>query len=219
MISNVNFGTFMVPRDVIINSGSSWMHTFYIQDVFDDPLPTNVKDSAWFAFNELQRRFQAFLVLHESKHLDNMAPKRLDDVYPTAWRETYRENRTITIPESQYVYREIKTVIGKMEKDMKPVLQNFDKQKELIIDAINHNMQSIRGFSTKRTNNDNMQNNRPSHRFRKKRAPFEFISQISEKLFGFGKKKAIDKVAADHRALVLQVNNSFGIIARRQNAL
>ena len=32
--SNVNFGTALIPEDILVNSGSIWHHIFTIEDVF-----------------------------------------------------------------------------------------------------------------------------------------------------------------------------------------
>ena len=41
IISNVNFGAFMTPINRIINSASTWMHTYQIEGLTEDPMLCN----------------------------------------------------------------------------------------------------------------------------------------------------------------------------------
>ena len=52
-----------------------------------------------------------------------------------------------------------------------------------------------------------------------KRSPFNFVSQITESLFGIGKKEAIDKVKQDQDVLASQTRRSFGKINNKLGTL
>ena len=43
IISNVNFGAFMTPIDRIINSGSTWTHTYQIEGLTENPIPLQIE--------------------------------------------------------------------------------------------------------------------------------------------------------------------------------
>jgi hypothetical protein len=38
IVSNMNFGSFLVPKKTLVNSGSSWEHIFDLTDFITDPL-------------------------------------------------------------------------------------------------------------------------------------------------------------------------------------
>ena len=43
VISNVNFGTFLTPQGEVVNSGSTWVHTFEIDELLGDPIPAGIR--------------------------------------------------------------------------------------------------------------------------------------------------------------------------------
>ena len=52
--SNVNFGTALIPEDILVNSGSIWHHTFTIENVFQDPIPAKLREKTYLMYNECQ---------------------------------------------------------------------------------------------------------------------------------------------------------------------
>lgn len=49
-ISNVNFGTFLIPEDELVNSGSTWVHTFQIEGITLDPIPGEMKKNITWVY-------------------------------------------------------------------------------------------------------------------------------------------------------------------------
>ena len=45
VISNINFGAFLIPQEILINSGSTWEHTFQIDGLFTDPIPQQIRQN------------------------------------------------------------------------------------------------------------------------------------------------------------------------------
>ena len=43
IISHVNFGAFLTPQGEIVNSGSTWIHTFEIDELLGDPIPPGIR--------------------------------------------------------------------------------------------------------------------------------------------------------------------------------
>ena len=54
MRSNVNFGTALIPEDILVNSGSIWHHTFTTENVFQDPIPAKLREETNLMYNECQ---------------------------------------------------------------------------------------------------------------------------------------------------------------------
>ena len=52
--SHVNFGTALIPEDILVNSGSIWHHTFQIKNIFEDPVPPRLKEESNLTYNECQ---------------------------------------------------------------------------------------------------------------------------------------------------------------------
>ena len=50
IISNANFGAFMTPIDRIINSGSTWTHTYQIEGLTEDPIPPELRKNTTLTY-------------------------------------------------------------------------------------------------------------------------------------------------------------------------
>ena len=51
VISNVNFGSFLTPQGQIVNSGSSWTHTFQLEGLLIDPIPPSLRENSTLTYN------------------------------------------------------------------------------------------------------------------------------------------------------------------------
>ena len=61
MRSNVNFGTALIPEDILVNPGSIWHHTFTIENVFQDPIPVQLREETNLMYNECQTNTASML--------------------------------------------------------------------------------------------------------------------------------------------------------------
>ena len=50
IISNVNFGAFMTPINRIINSGSTWTHTYQIEGLTENPIPPELRKNTTLTY-------------------------------------------------------------------------------------------------------------------------------------------------------------------------
>lgn len=185
MISNVNFGTFLTPQHQIVNSGSTWTHTFIVDDVLDDPIPPALRRDfigTWEGCAEIARAFA--------------------------------ENTKINGDRLNISFDTVRLLSHQMCDDVLSVSATYNQQKRMLIKQIDSNLQSIRNFVFETANL------RDGKGFlRLKRAPFEFVGYIGDKLFGIARKKAVKLALRNHEILKSQVNDSFGKIVASQKSL
>ena len=114
VISNVNFGSALIPHEELINSGSVWRHTFLIEDIFADPIPDKLRKNS-------------SLVFKGCSHVS-------DTVAAVSYAGDYGN---LTFDKVRNMTRILCEKIVKLGT-------TFDEQKNLLISEIDSNMRSIR---------------------------------------------------------------------------
>ena len=115
MRSNVNFGTALVPEDILVNSGSIWHHTFQIENVFEDPIPEKLRAETNLMYNECQTSTTSALELAKS--------------------EKSIKNTT---------FYQISQVANETCLRILEIARAFNEQKQLLIKEIDKNIQTIK---------------------------------------------------------------------------
>ena len=113
--SNVNFGTALVPEDILVNSGSIWHHTFQIENVFEDPIPEKLRAETNLMYNESQTSTTSALELAKSE----------------------KSIKNTTLHQISQVANE--TCLRILE-----IARAFNEQKQLLIKEIDENIQTIK---------------------------------------------------------------------------
>ena len=185
VVSHVNFGTFLTPQGEVVNSGSTWIHTFEIDELLEDPIPAGIR---------MQWRPSMMGCTEVSDH---------------AFGEVQIKHQNVSLGDVQRLAENIC-------EDVMAVVKTFNEQKDIVISEIDHNVKSIEKFVREDSDLRNGSNNFLT---RVRRAPLEFISKAAEKIFGIGRKKAIDLANANHDLLRKQVNASLGKLHANQKTL
>ena len=120
--SNVNFGTALIPEDILVNSGSIWHHTFTIENVFQDPIPVQLREETNLMYNECQKNTASMLKLAKLE-------------------ETVR-NTTLN---------QITQVTNDTCMRILEIAKTFNEQKQLLIKDIDENIQTIKHLVYPRT--------------------------------------------------------------------
>ena len=190
-IMNVNFGAFLTPQGDIVNSGSTWTHTFQIENVIFDPIPPTLRSNSSLTY------------------------KGCSELVRALFREEYDYDvKTATAEQLQRRQHQI-MVETELCQSILTVADTFNQQKNILINKIDNILDTIKEIVLAR---DPAIIRRPDeqpfqHEKRKKRAPLNLVGTIGEKLFGLGRKESIDMAHRNHYELVKQVNDSFGKIA------
>ena len=120
--SHVNFGTALIPEDILVNSGSIWHHTFQIQNVFEDPIPPKLREESDLTFHECQANTASAIEL-----------VKLDKVI---------SNSTLS---------QFKQVTNDTCQRILEIAKAFNEQKELLIKDIDENIDTIKHLVYPRT--------------------------------------------------------------------
>ena len=178
VISSVNFGVFMIPIGKVINSGSTWIHTYQIEDLGHDPVPKSVRENSTLTYEGCSRMVKLMLQTTFEKSLHNNISQE-----------------------------EVMQVETAQCKQILKISESFNEQKDLLIEAIDTNIEAINTF----IGSVDYSNEKPGKR-RKSRA-LELVGKVGEKFFGLGRKKSIDLAHRNHIMLVRQVDNQFNRVA------
>ena len=117
IISNVNFGAFMTPIDRIINSGSTWMHTYQIEGLTENPIPPKLRKNTTLTYEACLGIARSIIYM------------------------TFNEDSVKNYTKDQA----IKFETDQCSESLK-MSKVFNNQKSLIIGSIDHNIQNIQDF-------------------------------------------------------------------------
>ena len=117
IISNVNFGAFMTPINRIINSGSTWTHTYQIEGLTENPIPPELRKNTTLTYEACLEIARSIIYM------------------------TFNEGSVKNYTEDQA----IKFETDQCSKSLK-MSKVFNNQKSLIIGSIDYNIQNIQDF-------------------------------------------------------------------------
>ena len=180
MIVNPNFDAFLIPEDTVINSASTWEHTFYILEIFKNPVPN-------------QMRSTQLEIYDRCITLTSLMNKIISNIEND-------EGTNLT---------HVENLVSNLCDDVRPVEADLVIQRASLVSSIDNNIRSIWRFMIQ-----GVEVSKCSTR-QHRSAPFNFVSQISEKLFGTGRKEVIDKAIADLKALNQTSATTFGKLYHR----
>ena len=186
LISNVNFGTFLTSMGEIVNSGSTWTHTFIIDELFEDPIPKNIRENI-----------------------------SLSSEGCTVIAAAFTERARLSETGANVSIDKIRVAAVNMCNDVLSVTQTLNEQKNLLIAGIDRDVQSIRNFVY---DDANLRDGRRDF-LREKRSPADFVGIVGEKLFGIGRKQAVDLAHANIDLLRKQTNKSMSVLLANQQSL
>ena len=110
IILNVNFGAFVTPQEEIVNSRSTWTHTFMVHELFKDLIHLQLREwwmIPWTGCIEIGRSFSEQSGIHQ-----NVSAK------------------------------DAQRLTTSMYKNLMNVVDTFNEQRALLIEAIDHNIES-----------------------------------------------------------------------------
>ena len=113
--SHVNFGTALIPEDILVNSGSIWHHTFQIKNIFEDPVPPRLKEESNLTYNECQTNTASAIEL-----------VKLDKVISNS---TLKQFKQVTNDTCQRILE---------------IAKAFNEQKDILIREIDENIETIK---------------------------------------------------------------------------
>ena len=129
VISNVNFGTFLTPQGEVVNSGSTWVHTFEIDELLGDPIPAGIR-APWRpsmmecgqisenAFAGIRRRHQNISM----GDVQNLAENICNDVMTI--EKTFNEHKDILIAEVDHNVKSLEKFVRE-DSDFRNGSNNF----------------------------------------------------------------------------------------------
>ena len=117
IISNVNFGAFMTPINRIINSGSTWTHTYQIEGLTEYPIPPELRKNTTLTYEACLGIARSIIYM------------------------TFDEDSVKNYTKDQA----IKFETDQCSKSVK-MSKVFNNQKSLIIGSIDCNIQNIQDF-------------------------------------------------------------------------
>ena len=186
LISNVNFGSFLTYTKDVVNSGSTWTHTFLIEELFEDPIPKNVRADITLSDEGCLAVANAFT--ERSRLRENGVNVSIDRIRETA---------------------------VSMCNDVLSVSRTLNQQKNLLIAGIDRDVQSIRNFVY---DDADLRDGKQDY-LREKRSPADIVGIIGEKLFGIGRKQAVDLAHDNIETLKKQTNRSLNALLANQQSM